>query len=124
MRRREFITLLGGAAAAWPVAARAQQAGKLPTIGFLGGATPSVWSAWVTPFVRRLRELGWVEGQTINIEYRWAEGRIERYAEIADEFVRIDVDLIVAAGTEQVLCAKHGTLSVTRAFCIAIPSVG
>ena len=66
MRRREFITLLGGAAAGWPLAAGAQQS-ALPVIGFLGGATPSVWSAWVTPFVRRLRELGWVEGQTITI---------------------------------------------------------
>src|SRR5262245_65500610 len=104
--RREFINLLGGAAAAWPLAARAQQAGKLPTIGFLGGASASVWSAWVTPFVRRLRELGWVEEQTITIEYRWAEGRIERFAEIAAEFVRLDVDIIVATGTGQVLAAK------------------
>jgi len=84
--RREFITLLGSAAA-WPLAAKAQQAGKLPTIGFLGGATPTLWSAWVSAFVQRLRELGWVEGRNVAIEYRWAEGRNERYAEIATEFV-------------------------------------
>ena len=75
MKRREFITLLGGAAAAWPLAARAQQPGKLPTIGFLGAATPSATRPWTAAFVQRLRELGWIEGRTIAIEYRWAEGR-------------------------------------------------
>jgi putative tryptophan/tyrosine transport system substrate-binding protein len=83
MRRREFITLLGGAAAAWPLAARAQQPKKLPTIGFLGAATASVWTPWIAAFEQRLRELGWTEGRTVAIEYRWAEGRHERYAEIA-----------------------------------------
>jgi putative ABC transport system substrate-binding protein len=68
MRRREFITLLGGAAAAWPLAARAQQAGKLPTIGFLGATTPATWSLFVAAFVQRLRELGWIEGRTVVIE--------------------------------------------------------
>jgi putative ABC transport system substrate-binding protein len=80
--RREFITL-GSAAAAWPLATRAQQAGKLPTVGFLGTTTPSIMSQWTAAFVGRLRELGWIEGRTIKIEYRWAEGRGERYAEIA-----------------------------------------
>ncbi len=98
MRRREFITLLGGAAAAWPLAARAQQAGKLPTIGFLGASTPSAESQWVAAFVQRLRELGWIEGRNVAIEYRWAEGRSERYAEIAAEFVRLKVDVIVTRG--------------------------
>ena len=83
MRRRDFITLLGGAAAAWPLAARAQQAGKLPTIGLLGAASASAWSNWVPAFVQRLRQLGWIEDRTIAIEYRWAEGRSEGYAEIA-----------------------------------------
>jgi putative tryptophan/tyrosine transport system substrate-binding protein len=83
MKRREFITLLGSAAVAWPLAARAQQAGKLPTIGLLGAASASAWSNWVPAFVQRLRQLGWIEDRTIAIEYRWAEGRSEGYAEIA-----------------------------------------
>jgi putative tryptophan/tyrosine transport system substrate-binding protein len=89
--RREFISLLGGATAAWPLAARAQQAGKLPTIGFLVAGTPSSHGQWVAAFVQRLRELGWIEGRTIAIEYRWAEGRTDRAAEIAAEFVRRNV---------------------------------
>ena len=99
VKRREFITLLGGAAAAWPLAARAQQPAKLPTIGFLGASTPSSQSQWAAAFVQRLRELGWIEGRTVAIEYRWAEGRTERYAEIAAEFVRLKVDVIVTGGT-------------------------
>ena len=97
MKRREFIMLLGGAAAAWPLAARAQQAG-LPTVGFLGTTSPSIMSQWTAAFVGRLRELGWIEGRTIKIEDRWAEGRGERYAEIAAEFVRLKVDVIVTTG--------------------------
>jgi len=84
MRRREFVTLLGGAAA-WPLAARAQQPAKLPTIGFLGESTPVAQSERTAAFVQRLRELGWIEGRTVAIEYRWAEGRSERFAEIATE---------------------------------------
>src|SRR6476659_1621362 len=91
--RRAFITLLGGATAAWPVAARAQQPAKVPTIGFLGAALPSSWGKWVAAFVQRLRELGWSEGRTIAIEYRWAEGRSERYDEIAAELVQSKVDV-------------------------------
>jgi putative ABC transport system substrate-binding protein len=72
--RREFMALLGGATAAWPLAARAQQAGKLPTIGFLVAGTPSSHGQWVAAFVQRLRELGWIEGRTIAIEYRWFSG--------------------------------------------------
>jgi putative tryptophan/tyrosine transport system substrate-binding protein len=79
MKRREFIAGLGGAVA-WPVVARAQDERKLPTIGFLGGATPSAWSQWTTAFARRLRELGWIEGRTVAIEYRWAEGHSQRFA--------------------------------------------
>ena len=97
MRRREFITLLGGGAA-WPFAARAQQAGKLPTIGFLGGSTSSAASQWSAAFVQRQRELGWIEGRTVTNEYRWAEGRTERFAEIVAEFVRLKVDVIVTVG--------------------------
>ena len=84
MRRREFITLLGaGAAATWPFAARAQQPAKLPTIGFLGANTASTQRTWTDAFVQRLRELGWIENRTVAIEYRWGEGRDERFAEIA-----------------------------------------
>src|SRR5262249_11688392 len=105
--RREFVTLLGGAAA-WPLAARAQQAGKLRTIGFLG-ATPSAESQRVAAFVQRLRELAWVDGRNLAIEYRWAEGRPERVSEIAAEFVRIRVDVIVTVATPATLAAKQAT---------------
>src|SRR6516164_626507 len=105
MKRRQFIMLLGGAAA-WPITARAQQAGKLPTIGFLGATTPSSQAQHMAAFVQRLRELGWIEGRTIAIEIRWAEGRNERYAEIAAEFVRLNVDVIVTLGGA-VAAAKH-----------------
>jgi len=88
LRRRQFITLLGGTAA-WPVAERAQQLTKLPTIGFLGAVVPSAWSQLTAAFVERLRELGWIDSRTVAIEYRWAEGRVERYGEIAAEFVRL-----------------------------------
>src|SRR5262249_4595973 len=108
VKRRQFITLLGGAAAAWPLAGRAQQAGKLPTIGFMG-ATYSVESQRVAAFVQRLRELAWVDGRNLTIEYRWAEGRPERVSEIAAEFVRIRVDVIVTVATPATLAAKQAT---------------
>jgi putative ABC transport system substrate-binding protein len=120
--RREFITLLGGAAATWPLAARAQQAGKLPTIGFLG-ADASVWSPWTATFVQRLDELGWIEGRTVAIEYRWAEGSPERYAEIAAEFVRLKVDVIVTFGAA-VPAVKQATAVVPVAFAIAPDPLG
>ena len=109
MRRREFITLLGGAAATWPLAARAQQSPKLPTIGYMGASTPSTEGQRAAAFVKRLHELGWIEGRTIAIEVRWAEGRNERFAEIAAEFVRLKVDVIVTAGTAAVVAAKQET---------------
>jgi putative tryptophan/tyrosine transport system substrate-binding protein len=95
MKRRTFITLLG-AAAAWPLAAHAQQSGKLPTIGFLVPGTPLTESQRVAAFVQRLRELGWTEGRNVAIEYRWPEGRNDRVAEIAVELVRTKVDVIGA----------------------------
>jgi putative ABC transport system substrate-binding protein len=98
MRRRDFIKQIAGSVASWPLVARAQQPGKLPTIGFLG-ANASGFAPWVSAFVSRLRELGWVEGRTIAVEYRWSEGRPERYAEIAAEFVRLKVDVIVTVGS-------------------------
>ena len=115
MKRREFITLLGGAAA-WPLAARAQQQAKLPTIGLWGPTTPSVGSQRVAAFVQRLRELGWIEGRTVAIEYRWAEGRDERAAEIAAEFVRLKVDVIVTQGTPSVIAAKQATSVILIVF--------
>ena len=111
MRRREFITLLGGAAV-WPLAARAQQPGKLPTIGFLGASTAPAMSQWIAAFVQRLHELGWIENRTVAIEYRWGEGRDERYREIAAEFVRLKVDAILAHGTEASLAAKRATSTI------------
>jgi ABC-type uncharacterized transport system substrate-binding protein len=115
MKRREFITLLGGAMA-WPLAARAQQPGKLPTIGFLGQSTRSAMSEWTAAFVQRLRELGWTDARNIAIEYRWAEGRDERFAQIAAEFVRLKVDIIVTSGTPQVLAVKQATSVIPIVF--------
>jgi len=123
MKRREFITLLGGAAAAWPLPARAQQAGKLPTIGYLGTAVPLAWSPWTAAFVQRLRELDWIEGRTVAIEYRWAEGRVERYGEIAAEFVRLKVDVIVTVGTAAA-AAKQATSVIPIVFAVAADPVG
>src|SRR5262245_15932713 len=122
-RRREFITLLGGAAAAWPLAARAQQAGKLPTIGFLG-ADPSIESKRVAAFVQRLRELGWIDGRNLAIEYRWAEGRNERYAENAAELVRLKVDVIVTSATPATLAAKQSTAVIPIVFAAVNDPVG
>jgi putative ABC transport system substrate-binding protein len=124
MRRREFITLLGGAAVAWPLAARAQPVSKLPTIGFLGSATSATQGQWVAAFVQRLRELGWIEGRTVAIEFRWAEGRTERYAETAAEFVRLNVDIIVTVGTPAVVAAKQATSIIPIVFAAVGDPVG
>ena len=117
MTRRDLIALLGSTAATWPLAARAQQAGKVPTIGFLGQSTRSAGSEWVAAFVQRLRELGWSEGRTIAIEYRWGEGREERFAELAGEFVRLKVDVIVTGGNAAV-AAKQVSSVVPIVFAL------
>ena len=122
MNRRAFITLLCGAAA-WPLAARAQQRGKPPTIGFLGVGTPAVQGQWAAAFAQRLRELGWVEGSSVAIEYRWAEGRDERYNEIAAELIRLNVDIIVTAGTSA-LAVKQATAVIPIVFTAAPDPVG
>jgi putative ABC transport system substrate-binding protein len=122
MRRRELITLLGGTLA-WPLAARAQQPGKLPTIGFLG-ASPSIESQRVAAFVQRLRELAWIDGRNLAIEYRWAEGRNERYAEAAAELVRLKVDVIVTVATPATLAAKQATTLIPIVFGAASDPVG
>jgi putative tryptophan/tyrosine transport system substrate-binding protein len=123
MRRRDFIIAVGNAAAAWPLAAHAQRSGKMPTIGFLGTVTPSAWDSWTTAFVQRLRELGWIEGRTVAIEYRWAEGRRERFAEIAAEFVRLKVDIIVTSGGAGV-AAKQATSVIPIVLLLANDPVG
>jgi putative ABC transport system substrate-binding protein len=118
MWRRPFITLLGGAAAAWPMAARAQQPERMPRVGFLGTGAALGWQPWIATFVQRLRDLGWSEGHTVAIEYRWGEGRRERFAEIAAEFVRLKVDLIVAGGSAIPLL-KQATSVVPIVFVLA-----
>jgi putative ABC transport system substrate-binding protein len=124
MKRRDFITLVGGAATAWPLAARGQQTAKPPTVGVLGPGTPSSYGQWVATFVRRLHELGWIEGRTVTIEYRWAEGRTERAADIAAEFVQRRVDVIVTSGTGTVLAAKQATSVIPIVFAAAGDPVG
>jgi putative ABC transport system substrate-binding protein len=123
MRRREFIALVGGAAAGWPLAARAQPAGKLPIIAVLGGSA-AAWNHWLAALVQRLRELGWIENRTVAIEYRWTEGRNERYAEMAAELVRRKVDVIVPLGTPAIVAAKKATAIVPIVFPIASDPVG
>jgi putative ABC transport system substrate-binding protein len=123
MRRRDLITLLGGAAAAWPLAARAQQPGKLPIIGYLGGATPANSPTWTAAFVQRLRELGWIEGRTVAIEYRWAEGRRERDPEIAAELVRLKVD-VIATSVTTAYAAKQATSTIPIVITVAHDPVG
>src|SRR5271168_4690542 len=123
MERRQFIALIGGAAMAWPLAGRAQQAGKLPTIGFLGASSQSGWSSWTNAFVTRLRELGWIEGHTVAIEYRWAEGHSERFAEFAAEFVRLKVDVIVTAASAG-YAAKRATSIIPIVLAVATDPVG
>ena len=124
LRRRTFISLLGGAMAAGPLAERAQQPGTRPTIGYLGSATPATQGQWVAAFVQRLRELGWIEGRTIAIEYGWAEGRTERAAEIAAELVQRKVDVIVTSGTAVVVAAMQATSVIPIVFAGAGDPVG
>jgi putative tryptophan/tyrosine transport system substrate-binding protein len=123
LKRREFITALGGVAA-WPLTARAQQLAKRPTIGFLGATTPSAQSQWTAAFVQRLGELGWIEGRNIAIDYRWAEGRFERSAEIFADFVRRNVDIIVTHATANVAAAKQATSVIPIVFASAGDPVG
>jgi ABC-type uncharacterized transport system substrate-binding protein len=121
LKRRQFITLLGGAVA-WPIAADAQQSARLPIIGFLGTTTASAWKSWTTTFIERLRELGWIEGSNVVVEYRWAEARNERFAEIASEFVRLNVDVIVTGGNAT-LAVKQTTSAIPIIFVLAVDPV-
>jgi putative tryptophan/tyrosine transport system substrate-binding protein len=124
VKRRQFISLIGGAAASWPLAARGQQPATLPTVGFLGAATPAVASPWLAAFVQRLRELGWVEGRNVTIEVRWAEGRGDRAAEIAAEFVRLKVNIIATWATAPALAAKSATSTIPIVFALATDPIG
>jgi putative tryptophan/tyrosine transport system substrate-binding protein len=123
MRRRDFIKVITGSAVTWPLAARAQQPTKPPTIGFLGTSSASSWSAWTAAFEQRLGELGWTERRTVAIEYRWGQGSTERFAEIAAEFVKIRADVIVTAGSA-VPALKQATSAIPIVFAIATDPVG
>jgi len=122
MRRREVIALLGGAAV-WPIAARAQQPGRLSTIGYMNLASAATFARGTTAFVQRLRELGWVEGRTVVIDYRWVEGHYERFSEIAAEFVRLKVDVIVTSAPGAA-AAKALTSVIPIVFPLATDPVG
>ena len=115
MRRREFVTLLGGAAAAWPLAARAQQVNQLFRVGFLWDS-PAVFPEAMAAFREELRKLGYVEGSTIAIEYRWAEGKPERMREMAEELVGLKVDVIVAPSSIYTRAAKAATSHIPIIF--------
>jgi putative ABC transport system substrate-binding protein len=124
MQRRDFITLLSAAAVSWPVAARAEQPVKLATIGYMGPNTPSVDRYRLPAFVQRLGELGWIEGRTVTIEYRWAEGRSEHLAKIAAEFVQRKVDVILTAATPPTAAAKQATSTIPIVFAAVGDPVG
>src|SRR5260221_11274958 len=114
MKRREFITLLGGATVAWPLAARAQPSARLARLGLLIPGSPATYSQRVAALVQRLRELGWVDGRTITIEYRWVA--TQRFDEIAAEFVRSKVDVIFTSGTPPTVAAKRATSEIPIVF--------
>ena len=122
MRRREFITLVGSGAVAWPLEVHAQQSAKVPTIGVLG-VDETGWGPWAAAFVARLHELGWIEGRTVTIEYRWDEGRDARDAEIAAEFVRQKVDVILANG-KGAAALKQAKVTIPIVFPLAPDPVG
>ena len=122
-KRRDFVILLGGATATWPFAARAQQTGKLPTVGMLGSSL-AAFSYWLPALLRRLHELGWIENRTMAIEYRWTEGRNERYAQLAAELVHLKVDVIVPLGSPAIVAAKQATAVIPIVFPLASDPVG
>jgi len=119
MRRRDFINVIVGSAATWPLSVRAQQRDKLPLIGFLGATTSALASERVAAFTQRLQELGWIEDRTVKIEYRWAEGDLKRSPEIIAEFVRLKVNVIVTHATENVIAAKRVTSVIPIVFAAA-----
>jgi putative tryptophan/tyrosine transport system substrate-binding protein len=124
VRRRDFITLLGGTAAVWPLSTRAQQSAKPPIIGYLSPDSASTQTQWTAAFVRRLHELGWIEGRTVEIEYRWAEGHTERLSAFADELVRLKVSVIVTSATPPTIAAKRATSVIPIVFAPSGDPVG
>ena len=123
MRRRDFIKVIVGSAAAWPLVARAQQPAERPLIGMLAAGTRASNGQWYAALVDRLRELGWIEGRTVAFEYRFAEGRPERFAEIATEFVNSNVDVIVTGGNA-VSAVRQATSTIPIVFALAVDPVG
>jgi putative tryptophan/tyrosine transport system substrate-binding protein len=123
MKRRAFITLLGGAAAAWPLAAHAQESSKRPIIGILGPGNPASHGQFVSAFVQRLRQLGWLDGNNATVVYRWTENRNERAAEIAAEYAKLPVDLIFTSSPANVLAAKQATSTIPIVFAAAADPV-
>jgi ABC-type uncharacterized transport system substrate-binding protein len=123
IRRREFITLIGGAAAVWPFLAWAQQQAKLPTVGILG-SNSAAWSHLVSALMQRLRELGYIENRPVAIEYRWTEDRDERYAAMVAELVGLKVDIIIAVGTPAIVATRKATAVIPIVFPIASDPVG
>ena len=124
MKRREFITLLGGAAVAWPLAASAQQPGKMFRIGYLGISSPSLEPHYVEAFSQKLRDLGHVDGENIAIEYRWAEGHDDRLPNLASELVRLKPDVIVTTGTPGALAAMQATKTIPIVMASSADPVG
>jgi putative ABC transport system substrate-binding protein len=124
MQRREFMALVGGAAAAWPLAARAQQSKKLPTIGYFSANTSAVASPWTAAFVQRLRELGWIEDRTVAILYRYGEGTTEHTQAFVSEFVRLKVDVIVVHGEQNILAARQATSTIAIVFPLSSDPIG
>ena len=124
MRRRDFIKVVASSVATWPLAARAQQPARLRTVGYLGSGTAAVQSRFALAFAQRLRELGWIEGHTLAIEYRWGEGRNDRFNAYAAEFVRLGVDVIATSGSAPVLAAKQATTTIPIVFAANSDPVG
>lgn len=124
MKRRDFIALIGGVGAAWPLAVHAQQPAKQPIIGFLGANTSAAQTKSTAALVQRLRELGWIDGRNVSIEYRWAEGRFERSPEIIAELVRLKADVIVTHAPLNVIAAKRATSVIPIVFAAVGDPVG
>ena len=124
MRRRDFCGLaIGSTAFVWPRLSLAQQSGKLPIIGFLGGATPTMWAPWTAAFVDRLKALGWIDGQTVKLEFRWTEGRPELYTQFAQEFAKLNANVIVTSGAAVPALTKE-TSTIPIVFAVANDPVG